>query len=347
MKMRIMETINIQQNGHQIVITSRSIDWLTEHTEVSVFNPVTFDGYQRKIDENHCVGIVNYLKTSSFLPSAIICACSEYSDDVNLRIVDGQHRVHAFSSLKTMYPERYNEIKSQEIPVVILVGVTKDLEIDTFITINKTSKKVDTSLAYVLKNKLSKSGNEVMSRAEYIAVEVARLLNDDESNKFWTNRILYEGVVKKSTQYISLNAFVRASKILINTFHNVGVINLNWNNDTKEETVQQIANSTRDLICFIWETVYQRWPEMKEAPFEERQVLQGAIGYTAITKTLVKLIKQNSISEKDLTQFIKKTILSFNVSYYQWTKTGEFSHYSSESGYKFVSETLINSITSY
>ena len=41
---------------------------------------------------------------------------------------------------------------------------------------------------------------------------------------------------------------------------------------------------------------------------------------------------------------ISKTILSFNVPYYQWTRDGAFSKYSSESGYKIVSEALIHGI---
>ena len=70
-----MSVINIMQDGKQLVFTSKTIDWLVNNTYVSVFNPITFVGYQRQIDESHCQKIVNYLKTESFLPTAIICAC--------------------------------------------------------------------------------------------------------------------------------------------------------------------------------------------------------------------------------------------------------------------------------
>lgn len=340
-----MASYTMRQDGNQIVLTSKSIEWLCARTEVSVFNPILFEGYQRQIDENHCLKIVNYLKTSSFLPSAIICACDEFSEDCRLRIVDGQHRVHAFKMLADQDPERFAAIKDQELPVVVLVGVPKETEIQTFITINKTSKKVDTSLAYVLKNKLSKGNNDmVMSRSEYIAVEVAQLLNESESHELWANRILYEGNVKKSNCYISLNAFVRATRILVNTLNQIGTISLNWTPQTKEEEVRGIANTTRDIIYYVWETVYLRWPEMKKATFEEKQILQGSIGYTAITKTLVKLIKERTVSPSELSQFINRIILSFDVPYYEWTKYGSFPSHSSESGYRIVSETLVKSI---
>ena len=338
-----MSAIKIFQDGNQLVLTTKTINWLVNNTSVSVFNPVLFEGYQRQIDEKHCQKIVSYLKTDSFLPTAIICACdNDFSEEKQLRIVDGQHRVHAFKLLAEQDMARFEAIKNQEIPIVVMVGVEINTEIQTFITINKTSKKVDTSLAYVLKNKLTATGNDmVMSRAEYIAVEAAKIRNEDESDTIWFGRILYEGNVKNSNCYISLNAFVRATRVFINTINQSGFINLNWNKDTKEDEVVIIAQKTADLIHYIWQVVYQRWPELKEATFEEKQILQGAIGYTAITRTLVKLIKQDRVNAQNMKSFISETILSFKVPYYQWTKKGEFSKYSSESGYRIVSEALM------
>ena len=341
-----MGKIQLVQSDNNIVVTTRTIEWLTQNTDVCVFDPVSFNGYQRQIDEKHCEKIVTYLKSSSFLPSAIICACDVYSDEGRLRIVDGQHRVYAFKMLRRDLAARYSEIRQMEIPVVVLVGVPLTTEIQTFITINKTSKKVDTSLAYVLKNKLSKDGDDmVMPRAEYISVEVAQKLNDDDGNTMWANRVLYEGNIKKSNCYISLNAFVRATRILVNTLNQIGYISLAWSTETKKEFVDETANRTCDLIRNIWYNVYFKWPEMKEkASFEDRQILQGSIGYTAITRTLVKLIKEKGIGAGEVESFVKKTILSFTVPYEQWTKNGTFSKYSSESGYRFVSDTLIDSI---
>lgn len=340
-----MEIIQLVQNGNEIVLTTRTIEWLTQNTEVCVFNPVSFSGYQRQIDEKHCEKIVTYLKSSDFLPSSVICACDSYTDKGRLRIVDGQHRVHAFKMLERDYPERYAEICETEIPVVVLVGVPLTTEIQTFITINKTSKKVDTSLAFVLKNKLCKVGDDmVMPRAEYISVEVAQKLNDDENNRLWTNKILYEGNIKKSNCYISLNAFVRATRVMVNTLNQIGYINLAWNAETKKAFVDETVMRTYNLIRHIWYCVYLKWPEMREASFEDKQILQGSIGYTAITRTLVKMIKEKGIVVDEVELFIKETILSFNVPYEQWTQKGTFSKYSSESGYRLVSDTLIDSI---
>lgn len=343
-----MDSIFIKQDENHIVITSKSIDWLVNNTSVSVFDPVSFQGYQRQIDENHCLKIVGYLKSSCFLPSSIICACDDYTGSSQLRIVDGQHRVEAFRILFHKERARYEQIKDTEIPVVVLVNVPVETEINTFITINKTSKKVDTSLAYVLKNQLSKGDADmVMSRAEYIAVEVAQHLNECDSDTLWSNQILYEGNVKKSKNYISLNAFVRATRVMVNTLNQIGYINLNWSPKTKKEEVSEIAKKTTELVQFIWERVYQHWSDMKEAPFEDKQILQGAIGYTAITRTLVKLIKNDGVKADELRSYIAQTIRSFDIPYTQWTREGTFSNYSSEAGYKIVSETLIESMKQY
>lgn len=338
-----MNVIDIIQDGKQLVFTSKTIDWLVNNTYVSVFDPISFNGYQRQIDESHCQKIVNYLKKESFLPTAIICACdASFSDDISLRIVDGQHRVKAFQMLKMLEQFRYEEIKNQQIPVIVMVDVQLKTEIQTFITINKTSKKVDTSLAYVLKNQLSSPGeNMLMSRAEYLAVEVARILNEDEMDDLWYGRILYEGSVKKSNCYISLNAFVKASRVFVNTINQIGFIELNWNDSTSIDEVSSIAHKTADIIHFIWETVYQRWPELRESSFEEKQILQGSIGFTAITRALIKCIKQESIYAEAIKSFIYRTIMDFSVPYTKWTKNGEFSNYSSEAGYRLVSEALL------
>ena len=340
-----MASVDIEQGKQQLVITSKTIDWLAHNTTVSVFDPIAFDGYQRQIDQNHCLKIVNYLKTSCFLPNAIICACDDYDDGTQLRIVDGQHRVFAFKLLSEQDKDRYESIKGVEIPVIVMVNVPIGVEINTFITINKTSKKVDTSLAYVLKNKLSKGeGDMVMSRAEYVAVEVAVGLNENSENSLWSNKILYEGAIKNSSCYISLNAFVRATRVFVNTLNQIGYIDLKWDLKTKKEEVEQITLKVKELIYLIWDSVYTHWPELEKISFEEKQVLQGSIGYTAIIKTLVKLIKEKNITSNNLKIFIRSTILSINVPYIEWTKEGSFSNYSSEAGYKIVSDLLIKSI---
>ncbi len=338
-----MSSIGVAQDYH-VILTSKSVDWLVNKTTVRVFDAVSFNGYQRQIDPKHCQKIVNYIKESFHLPSAIICACEKYSDDERLFIVDGQHRVKAFELLREQDPKRYGEIACKEMPVVVMIGVPLEVEIDTFITINKTSKKVDTSLAYVLKSKLSQPqyGDMAMPKSEYVAVESAMLLNNGMVESQWRGNILFEGVVKFSDCYISLNAFVRVTRVLVNVINKLGVINLNWHT---EEEVKETIHFVAKLIAFIWDSIFQRWPELYTENHEDREIIQGSIGYTAITRAIVILLReqQDIHNLDDLHCFIKKTVMSFNIGYQKWLRMGDYAHYSSEYGYKIVADELMKS----
>lgn len=337
-----MENIVCIKQDFQLISTAKSISWLIDNTEVSTFDSVSFNGYQRQIDPSHCLGIVNYIKDGFLMPSAVICACDNYSDDVSLRIVDGQHRIEAFRILRKDYSSRFEEIKDFELPVIVLVGAPLEKEIETFITINKTSKKVDTSLAYVLKNKLSVfDGNMAMTRAEYLAVEVARYINETP-NKFWVDCILYEGAIKQSNRYISLNSFVRATRIFINSLAKLGLVDINWHS---KEDVERLKELIADIIIHIWDCVYRRWPELTDSRLEDKQILQGSIGYTAITRTIVTTSRLYHFANiDDYKAFVESIVMDFRVDYYNWLRGSTFSKYSSETGYKLVSDVLLRKL---
>lgn len=328
---------------YRLYVTMRPIGWLVGNTQVCVFDPVTFQGYQRQIDRKHCEKIVNYLLKNSFLPNAIICSNREVNQGGKLWIVDGQHRVEAFKILREENYERFCAIAGTEIPVVIMDNVPIEKEIETFITINKTSKKVDTSLAYVLKNKISmESGDMAMPKSEYISVEAARMMSLDGESNLWAGKILFEGNVKLAEEYISLNAFVRATRILINLMWKKGIISFEWHN---RDDVEKTTNIATELIDFIWTRVQMRWPELFIPQDENRRIIQGSIGYTAITRSIVKLMRDKEVN--DISSFQKNAseiIMSFKVGHEKWMNKGLYSKYSSESGYKIVSDELIGEI---
>ena len=94
-----------------------------------------------------------------------------------LFVVDGQHRIAAFEEIKKQNKDLYKQIKDYTIPVVILNNVDINSEIDTFIRINKTGKKVDTSLAYILKNQIKGLyKQDDTAKIDYIVVETAKKL---------------------------------------------------------------------------------------------------------------------------------------------------------------------------
>lgn len=328
----------------KLIQVKKSIDWLIDNTVISVFDPVEFKGYQRQIDPRHCEKIVKYLESDFLLPTSIICAVdNKYSDDAKLRIVDGQHRVRAFKDLKDKNIDRYTEIKDYEMSVIVMENANELTEIDTFIRINKTSKKVDTSLAFVLKNKLNnKSSSENLSipKSEFMAVELAIKLN--EESKFWNDRILFEGNVKKSYQYISLNAFVKATRSFLYQLNAINYINLTWEN---QKDIDNCLEKLFVLYEFIWAEIQYKWNELYVGDTKKLEIIQGAIGYTSITRLLGNLIKENiELKVEQLEKYICECIKKINVPSIEWEPSGKFSMYTSESGYSIVAKELKNSM---
>lgn len=326
-----------------LIEDKKTIDWLTNKTYVETFDPVTFQGYQRMIDSTHIERMKRYLETSTLLPTAIICAVDdEYDSNAELRIVDGQHRVEAFKQIKSDNKELYSKIKNNEMPIIVLEGVEKKVEVETFININKTSKKVDTSLAMVLKHNLEyENDNPTLSRREYLAVETALRLNEHEGS-IWRNAISFEGSVKNTTKYISLNAFVVATRGLFAQMNREGIISLEWGD---KGCVDDELNKCITIVTKIWEAVYKKWYTLFDQSEKSREIVQGVIGYTAICKYITLRLKMEGVNtykeliEKKLYQWI----FEITVDERNWIPGGYYSGFASGSGHAIVAKDLLYS----
>ena len=336
----------IKQNDQiKLIQVVKTVDWLVKNTSVNYFDPIKFTGYQRKIDLNHCEKIVKYLEKDFYMPSSIICATEkEYSEYQSLRIVDGQHRVEAFKMIFEKNRDRYNVIKDNEISVVVIENASEDVEINTFITINKTSKKVDTSLAYVLKNKTSQGESSLdlkISKREYISVELAQRLNTSIENKLWFDKIIFEGNPKDSPQLISLNAFVKSMRGLLYYLELYDILSIEWENQTEIETC---LNNTEELFNFIWFNINMKWPMLFSNEFEKRRIIQGAIGLSSINKFInLKLKKTNK--KMKLEEFkinFSNWINNVPIDYKMWEPGGKYSLFSSESGYSLIAREMFD-----
>ncbi len=332
------------QDAAKIVQTKKTVDWMTLHTVVNVFDPLTFKGYQRSIDEKHCDKIVAYLKENFFLPTAVICASrGKFNEDGELYIVDGQHRVEALKRLKIRDPARYEEIKDYELSVIVLEEAEEEVEIDTFITINKTSKKVDTSLAFVLKNRINYNRASMdisISKREYLAVELAMALN--ESSELWENKILFEGQPKQTPQLISLNAFVVSIRSFLYALQRHDIIPQDWSSS------DELSNCIKDLqniMDSIWCQIRDKWPELFCSDLEKRRIIQGSIGFSSMNKYLAQNLKTESInmSIKEFIDHAAIWIQDIRFPSTVWFPGGQFSKYSSASGYSIIAQELLDS----
>ena len=84
-----MKFIN-QKCNCKIIQDSKTVNWLVTNTHVRTFNVLDFTGYQRKVNEDHVLKIVDYLiKNEFYMPSSIICSSDEeVNNDTKLNIVD-------------------------------------------------------------------------------------------------------------------------------------------------------------------------------------------------------------------------------------------------------------------
>ena len=336
-----------------VIQTSKTVEWLTNNTRVRTFDKVSFEGYQREVNKKHVTGIVNYITKEGgiYLPTSIICSTmEEFNDDKELYIVDGQHRVEAFKVIKSQNPELFQTIKDSEISLIVLENPSKKLEIETFITINKTSKKVDTSLALILKNKTNDSEDAerlTISKQEYLAVELGVLLNENKDS-IWHNKIMLEGnPTSKTEESISLNAFVKSTKLLIKYLDNYEVITLDWK--TKEE-FETLLEKVSELFELIWRNISKKWPKLFDPYYKIDSVIQGNIGLSSINKYIILQLKNlGEVSDYNSERFkdnIQKWIKNINIKEHEWYKGNHLSKFSSESGSTLVANLLFDAYDS-
>lgn len=340
---------NIKQEcSCKIIHDVKTVSWLVDNTNVRTFDNISFTGYQREVNETHVLNIVDYLKKPGFyLPTSIICASAEeVTESTRLNIVDGQHRVEAFKKLRDTDNKKYLAIKDYEISVIILEKPSEELEVETFITINKTSRKVDTSLAYILKNKINKSSTNsedlTVAKKEFLAVELALQINLDKES-LWNNKIMLEGnPTKNSYETISLNSFVRSTRVLISNLEKCGIVKIDWKNN---DELRDITEKLKDIYLNIWNEIRFRWPSLFVSENTNNTILQGSIGVSSINKYIVLQLK--SLDGKcDFEYFntlVGKWIRNINIDEDLWYKGNHFSKFSSESGFNIIAKMILDS----
>lgn len=353
-------------NIEQITMT---VEELINKTEPDFFDPISLDGYQRPIVASHCSKIINYILTQPFFfPSPIICSSRKNPHDL-LWVVDGQHRIKAFKELRDNkeYNEKYEQIKNYSIPVILMVNPSKLREVEAFITINKTGRKVDTSLAYILQNKLTeenlaeKEEVEKKSKIDYLIVNLAQKVNentekyneqkeDNDVNKrkedqhqlftIWENQISFGDSPKKEGKKISLNAFVKAERSFVKKLVNNNLINLNWNENP--EYLVEANERLLELFFIRWRAIVDKWPDLFTGDQDKANIIQGPIGCSAINRFLNNLLfNEFPVDSYDqLKNGIPYCIKHLSISYDNWLRGVNYSIYSSESGYSIVAREL-------
>lgn len=249
--------VEVTQASNVLYLFSAKASQLFAALSINRRIPDKDEGYQRVLSGGRVQAITRYLKQNRPLPAAIIINLSQDAtfskakgeltipagSDVGW-VIDGQHRL-AGAELAS------REGTDIELPVVAFVGISDINQIEQFVTINRESKNVPTSLyldlLHYLPNK--KSGDIAKERAADIATE----LRKDEESPFF-ERVMVTSAPKGGQ--VSLVNFVR--KISAHVAPSKGILNTY----TEREQMRVISNYFEGL-----RQVFPKEYEAKESMF--------------------------------------------------------------------------------
>jgi DGQHR domain-containing protein len=174
------------------------------------------EGYQRTLSSSRVQAITRYIMQRRPIPGAVIVCLDKATFDSKKSeitipagtdvgwVIDGQHRLAGAE-------EASRQKTDIELPVVAFLDLSKEKQIQQFVTINKEAKNVPTSLYLDLLRELPPSKNPTEIAKER-AADLATQLRRDEGSPF------YERIVVASSPkpgQLSLTNFVRKISPLV------------------------------------------------------------------------------------------------------------------------------------
>lgn len=180
-------------------------------------------GYQRLVDKKRVDKMANLIKTNRInaFPNSILLNCEDEISFVpkprsecpckvefdlpssfsSCKVVDGQHRLLAFSKLESRIQD------SHSLPIVLFQKMPIEEEIQTFIEINDSQKGIDPNLIYSLKADLEFQAGTKENR-EKVAVKIAKKLN--ESVGLFQNNVFFGNAGEERKKKITLTTIVQS-----------------------------------------------------------------------------------------------------------------------------------------
>jgi len=280
------------------------------------------------------------------------------------RIVDGQHRIIAMREAI----KQKKELKTFLFNVIILITKSnkRSIEMEVFYDINSKSKRLKVDLIELARFNyriLEKSFKEKEIN-EHIAIQSAYYLNEVIKDCVWNNAIKFGIHDEQVIGIIGVNAFRESISILVDTY-----LKVNENNKYKELKKEKLIEYTKEAAKTIAEFINKAWDisvktkweycfkegqteldlffEPKKIYYNQKFYIQRTMGAKAINSILASTvnIKSNNgvigLGQEALNEF-DRLIKKSDVTSDDWIVGGPFSGYSSESGFKKVSQFVMN-----
>lgn len=376
-------TIRIQrykQNGQEYISGVFLFKTVSALSEVLVYKQDE-NGYQRQPNRTHYLKIKNYilknLETFKF-PTSIILGtdkekiekliksdpCGDYIEidssfnEKVFRIVDGQHRIEGIREAAKEKPS----LNDLSLNAIILISPSghKSVELEAFIDINSTAKRISTDLAtlarfdYEIKEKRISESNPI----KHIATKTAFHLKEDSPMSVWSSGIKFDIHSEISLGIVGVTLFRESIEPIVSVYLETKFTDRGIKNESElityyDDVARQIAIDIDD----IWNnTVRKKWSECFSESIAKNEVgelqtifysneyyIQKTLGVKVINVLYSEILKQSGITEQSKNTF-KELIQKSKVMSRDWRIGGPFSGLSSESGFSRIRKMIKNEI---
>lgn len=339
------------------------------------------DGYQRQPNRTHYLKIKNYvlknLETFKFPTSLILGAdkekieklikkddCGKYMEiDMNFnekvfRIVDGQHRIEGIREAAKERPS-LNDLLLNAIILISPFG-QKSVELEAFIDINSTAKRISTDLAtlarfdYEIKEKKISEPNPV----KHIATKTAFHLKEDNTSSIWSSAVKFDIHSEISLGIVGVTLFRESIEPIVNVYLDTKFTNSGNMNESElityyDYVARQIAVDIDDVWnniirkkwseCFSESIAKNEVGELKTIFYSNEFYIQKTLGVKVLNGLYSEILKQTGINGQSKDTF-KELIQNSKVMSRDWRKGGPFSGLSSESGFARIRKMIKNEI---
>lgn len=319
--------IEMNQHGHKIYLGKirvkpfmENVKWKVDKWTLEQLTKQGIQGYQRKLVDKHAGEFANFIKNDkNFSPSSFyvnvrpqhtkFCKIGvvspegfttlTFDTELTLYVVDGQHRLAGIRDMMD-----WSLDPDIELSFHLTHGLSKQEEIEQFITMNKTQANVKTDLAemsisqMVIHNpkllaELAGKGNIIFDDVEFLqdAYTVLRALYTDK-NSVWYDRILMPNQSKEkgSSIGVSTKSFTDSLKDLLKTHLP--------RTQKKVSAVPLVGVATTDVADHL-QNYWNAMRDINKEMFQSQNVCKFAIQQTIGTMVMHKVLYLMHLNSKD------------------------------------------------
>jgi len=357
-----MKTLICEFKQNDTVIFSAILNskFINRKSKVLLYGSDAY-GYQREIKKDHVKQIKMYIENNNnpVFPTSIILAIDKEQyqsiikekesqiaetnaffvdlENVNFRIVDGQHRLKAL------------EESNVDIPLNVLVMViskeNRKLELEVFTNLNSKAKRIPTDLAELAKYKyqllLEGDSLSIEDSTDYVSMKTVIQLNAD--SKIWKKAIkvdihsdIKQGIVGVSAYKKSIRDIIKKRITTLKSF--------------KIDQLDQIAEESYTLLNDAWMICHKKWKYCfhdlnSETIYSKDYYIQKTMGISVINGLLKELSEHNQEYDTLLKSF-ETIITNSKVQIEDWKVGGIMYGHSSEAGFRKIRKLIKGEINS-